>query len=116
MPALARILADEVEMTMPPDPAWFRGRDDVVRFIELRVFRAGAPSYSNRRPPIGLPLSPCTNATADGETALSIQVLGVDGGLVERISGFVGDELFPAFGLPAERPLGRSSRGSTASS
>jgi RNA polymerase sigma factor (sigma-70 family) len=28
VPALARILADEVEMTMPPDAAWFRGRDD----------------------------------------------------------------------------------------
>jgi hypothetical protein len=42
-------------------------------------------------------------ADAGREIALSIQVLGVARGLVERFSGFVGDELFPAFGLPIER-------------
>jgi hypothetical protein len=49
------------------------------------------------------------------ETALSIQVLGVAGGLCERITGFVGDELFSAFGFPTERSLGRSRQGSTES-
>jgi RNA polymerase sigma-70 factor (ECF subfamily) len=103
VPALARILADEVEMTMPPDPAWFRGRDDVMRFIEYRVFRVRGPlvlesTAANRSPAVAL-----YQQGASGQTALSIQVLGVAGGLVERIDGFVGDELFPAFGLPMER-------------
>jgi RNA polymerase sigma-70 factor (ECF subfamily) len=116
VPALARILADEVEMTMPPDPAWFRGRDDVLRFIEHRVFGvrgplALEPTAANRSPAVAL-----YERDAGRETALSIQVLGVAGGLVERISGFVGNELFPAFGLPTERALGHSRRGSSASS
>jgi RNA polymerase sigma-70 factor, ECF subfamily len=114
--ALARILADEVEMTMPPDPAWFRGREDVTRFIEHRVFRVRGPlvlesTAANRSPAAAL-----YERDAGRETALSIQVLGVAGGLVDRIDGFVGDELFPAFGLPTELALGRSRRGSAAPS
>jgi RNA polymerase sigma-70 factor (ECF subfamily) len=115
VPALARILADEVEMTMPPDPAWFRGHDDVLRFIELRVFRVRGPlglepTAANRSPAVAV-----YERASGRETALSIQVLGVAGGLCERITGFVGDELFSAFGFPTERSLGRSRQGSTES-
>jgi RNA polymerase sigma-70 factor, ECF subfamily len=105
--ALARILAEEVEMTMAPDPAWFRGRDDVVRFLEFRVFDVRGPlvlvpTAANRSPAVAL-----YEQGANGETGLSIQLLTVAGGHVERICGFVGHELFPAFGLPTARPLER---------
>ncbi len=114
--ALARILAEEVEMTMPPDPVWFRGRDDVVRFLELRVFAVRGPlvlepTAANRSPAVAL-----YEQGANGETGLSIHVLAVAGGHVERIDGFVGGEQFPAFGLPIARILGPSRRPSTGTS
>lgn len=90
-------------MTMPPDAALFRGRDDVVHFLELRVFAVRGPlvlepTAANRSPAVAL-----YEQGANGATGLSIQVLTVTGDLVERIDGFVGDELFPAFGLPTAR-------------
>jgi hypothetical protein len=39
----------------------------------------------------------------DAEAALSIQVLTMSAGRIRAIAGFVGAELFPAFGLPSTR-------------
>ncbi len=106
--ALARLLAEEVEMTMPPDPMWFRGRDHVIAFLEHRVFAVRGPmvlepTAANRQPAAAL-----YERGADGETGLAIQVLTVADGLITDITGFVGQGLFLAFGLPtAQRMLRR---------
>lgn len=104
--ALARLLAEEVEMTMPPDPTWFRGRQDVIRFLEYRVFRVRGrlvlePTAANRQPAVAL-----YEQGAGVDRGLSIQVLTPADGLVGVITGFVGRDLFPAFGLPSDRRTG----------
>lgn len=107
---LAQLLAEDVEMTMPPDPMWFRGRADVLAFLERRVFAVrgrlvGELTATNRHPAAAL-----YERSADEETALAIQVLSMRSGRVQSITGFVGITLFPLFGLPVSR-LRRHSRG-----
>jgi len=53
------------------------------------------PTAANRHPAVAL-----YERGPEVETGLSIQVLTFSGGVVTSITGFVGDELFPAFGLP----------------
>jgi len=77
-----------------------QGREDVIRFLAQRVFSVRGPIVieplaANRQPAAAL-----YERGADGERGLSIHVLTFADGLVTRIAGFVGDELFPAFGLP----------------
>lgn len=38
MPALVRLLTEDVRFTMPPLPAWFAGLADVTTFLTERVF------------------------------------------------------------------------------
>jgi RNA polymerase sigma-70 factor, ECF subfamily len=107
---LARLLAEDVEMTMPPDPTWFRGRAHVLAFLRSRVFAvrgaiAVEPTAANRHPAVAL-----YERGADSERGLSIQVLTYSDRLVASITGFIGDELFPAFGLPITRPNLKASR------
>jgi RNA polymerase sigma-70 factor, ECF subfamily len=102
---LAGILAHDVEMTMPPDPMWFAGRTDVVRFIKRRVFEVRGslvlePIAANRQPAVAL-----YEPLGQMECALSIQVLRISGARIRDITGFVGDALFPAFGLPTTREV-----------
>jgi RNA polymerase sigma-70 factor, ECF subfamily len=100
---LARMLAHDVVMTMPPDPMWFAGRRDVVRFLERRVFAVrgplvAEPTAANRQPAVAL-----YERLGQAESALSIQVLRISGRRIREITGFVSDSLFQAFGLPTIR-------------
>jgi RNA polymerase sigma-70 factor (ECF subfamily) len=100
---LARMLAHDVEMTMPPDPMWFAGRRDVVRFLERRVFTVRGPLVpkpiaANRQPAVAL-----YERLGQTESAMSIQVLRISGRRIREITGFVSDTLFTAFGLPRTR-------------
>jgi len=104
VPGLARLLAEDVEMTMPPDPMWFEGLADVLGFLAHGVFAVrgplvAEPTAANRQPAVAL-----YERSADKETALAIQVLSIRSSRVERVTGFVGDALFSAFGLPVSRP------------
>lgn len=100
--SLVRLLRDDITMTMPPDPAWFRGRDDVARFLERWVFSARGPmrvvrSDANRQPGLAL-----YERRDDGRwQGLSLQVLACDGHAIAEITGFVGTEMFAHFGLEA---------------
>jgi RNA polymerase sigma-70 factor, ECF subfamily len=102
VPSLVRLLRDDITMTMPPAPAWFRGRDDVARFLERRVFNARGPmrvvrADANRQPGFAL-----YERGDDGPWhGLSLQVLAFDGHAIAEITGFVGTEMFACFGLKA---------------
>jgi RNA polymerase sigma-70 factor, ECF subfamily len=102
VPSLIRLLRHDITMTMPPDPAWFRGRDDVARFLERRVFGARGPmrvvrADANRQPGLAL-----YERGDDGRWhGLSLQVLAFDGHAIAEITGFVGTEMFADFGLKA---------------
>jgi RNA polymerase sigma-70 factor, ECF subfamily len=102
VPALVRLLRDDVTMTMPPDPAWFRGRDDVGRFLDRWVFGTRGPMRliregANRQPGVAV-----YERWVDGNWhGLSLQVLSFDESAIAEITGFVGTEMFGSFGLDA---------------
>ncbi len=62
VPALARLLAEDVEMEMPPDPMWFRGREEAIRSWRNGSSRFEARSSSSPWPPIGSRRLRSTNA------------------------------------------------------
>ncbi|HEX6857919.1 MAG TPA: RNA polymerase subunit sigma-70 [Streptosporangiaceae bacterium] len=107
VPALVRLLADEVVLEMPPVPLWYVGSRDYGLFMR-RVFGMRGPGWVVRR------------LTANGQPALaayapepggghrlhSLQVVTVTGGRVTRNVVFADPHLFEAFDLPAKVPAG----------
>ncbi|MGH3239575.1 MAG: sigma-70 family RNA polymerase sigma factor [Spirillospora sp.] len=99
--ALVTLLADDVRFTMPPLPAWFDGRDDVVRFLAERVFETPwrlVPVRANGQPAFG-----CYQRRPDGRFLIgAINVLSVRDGRITGLSSFLDPALYPLFGLPEE--------------
>ncbi len=101
--ALVGLLAEDVELSMPPYAAWFRGRDAVVTFLRGRPLDGaqhwrGTSVTGNDRPGFALYLE------TDGEWAAhSINLLTLRGPLVSGFVAFMDPTLFPAFGLPLIR-------------
>jgi RNA polymerase sigma-70 factor (ECF subfamily) len=107
VPALVRLLADEVVMEMPPVPLWYVGSRDYGLFMR-RVFGMRGPGWVVRR------------LTANGQPALaayapepggghrlhSLQVLTVTGGRVTRNVVFADPHVFEAFDLPGQVSAG----------
>jgi RNA polymerase sigma-70 factor (ECF subfamily) len=103
--ALVALLHDDVVTSMPPYPAWFRGRDAFAAFMATRL-----------GPPGSLRVVPVASADdaafafyrrADDSSpyrAHSIKVIRVTDGLVSELHVFLTPALFPHFGLPAELP------------
>jgi RNA polymerase sigma-70 factor (ECF subfamily) len=101
VPALVRLLADEVVLEMPPVPLWYRGSRDYGLFMD-RVFGMRGTGWSIRR------------LTANGQPALaayapepggghrlhSLQVFTVTGGRVAHNVVFADPRVFEAFDLP----------------
>ncbi|MGW0628125.1 sigma-70 family RNA polymerase sigma factor [Streptomyces sp. NPDC002758] len=101
MDALIGLLQDGVELEMPPNPEWFSGRKNVLRFLVSRAHhRAGSarmlPTRANGQPAAAMYLR-------DGDgvfRAHSVQVLTVRQAAVARITAFLEPGLFDLFGLP----------------
>jgi RNA polymerase sigma-70 factor (ECF subfamily) len=99
--SLVLLLAEDVELSMPPFAEWFRGRAPVAAFLRSRPMAPGhrwrgLPVAANDRPGCALYLA------VDGRwTAHSINVLSLSDGLVTGFTAFLDASLFPAFGLPA---------------
>jgi RNA polymerase sigma-70 factor (ECF subfamily) len=102
---LVELLRDDAILTMPPLPAWYRGRDAIRLFFERHLF-AGAPQGRFR---IALtrandcPAVAVYQASADGVfRPASLQVLELAGGTIVRTDCFLtqGDRLFLKFKLP----------------
>jgi RNA polymerase sigma-70 factor (ECF subfamily) len=103
--ALAALLREDVIATMPPYPAWFRGREVLRTFIAARIGAPGAKRVVRvqgadelvlalyRRPP----------DEPDGpHHAQAIQVVHAAGDLVAEIHMFLDPSLFARFGLPPQ--------------
>ena len=101
VPALVKLLADDVVMEMPPVPLWYRGRDDYGLFME-RVFRMHGPGWravpttANGQPALAA-YAPTAAGTHKPHT---LQVFTVVGGLVTANVVFADPALFEIFGLP----------------
>jgi RNA polymerase sigma-70 factor, ECF subfamily len=111
VPALVALLRHDADMSMPPTPSWYRGRDSIGIYLEhlfaspvgrgLRLLRTAA----NRQPAL---------AVYDGTAEpFAIKVLTVHSGLVSAITGFVHPGLFPRFGLPGRLATGPAAPGET---
>ncbi|WP_152361150.1 RNA polymerase subunit sigma-70 [Microlunatus speluncae] len=96
---LVDLLADEVRFTMPPLPAWFDGRADVVEFLSRNVFALpwrARPARFNDRPSLA-----CYLPEADGELLLSaILVITLDGDRVTWLASFIDPVMLARSPLP----------------
>ncbi|MEV7621570.1 nuclear transport factor 2 family protein [Actinoplanes sp. NPDC089786] len=104
VPALTRLLADDVALEMPPVDLWLAGRDHYREFIE-RVFAMRGTGWRLRL--VHANGSPALAAyAAEPATGVlrahSLQVFDVRGGLIRRCVAFVDPALFRLFGLPGQ--------------
>ncbi len=98
VPALTRLLADDVILEMPPVDLWLAGAGHYRTFME-RVFAMRGAGW--RTVPLAANGSPALAAYAPGGAAHSIQVFTVSGGLIRTAVTFVDPGLFELFGLDA---------------
>ncbi len=104
--ALLELLADDARFTMPPLPAWFSGRADIGRFLAGRMFATPwrlVPISAN-----GQLAFACYQGRQGGQGAGrfrlgAINVVGLRGGRVAELAGFIDPALHRHFGLPEER-------------
>ncbi len=102
VPALLELLTEDAKFAMPPLPAWFSGRDNVVRFFAERVFAASwrlVPVHANGQLAIGCYTQ---EPGADGYTLGAINVLTVRDGKIAGLTGFLDPKAHRPFELPAE--------------
>jgi RNA polymerase sigma-70 factor (ECF subfamily) len=103
IPGLARLLADDVVLEMPPVALWLTGRASYREFME-RVFAMrgtgwhALPVTANGSPALA---AYAPNPTSAGVRAHSLQVFAVAGGLIRRCVTFADPSVFGVFGLPA---------------
>ncbi|XVU29386.1 RNA polymerase subunit sigma-70 [Actinoplanes sp. CA-054009] len=96
VPALTRLLADDVALEMPPVALWLVGRADYGTFME-RIFAMRGPGWRLR--PVTANASAALAAYAPGGNAHSVHVFDVRDGLIRRAVAFVDPAIFKLFGL-----------------
>ncbi len=96
--AFAALLHEDVIVSMPPVPAWFRGRDAAVEFLAPRM-QAGAQRMMLVE---GADTVAFAFYRRDGEdfTARAIEVTEWEGGLVRGIHAFFDRSLIERWGVP----------------
>jgi hypothetical protein len=103
VPALVRLLTDEVVLEMPPVPLWYRGSRDYGRFMR-RVFQMRGAGWrmscltANGQPA----LAAYAPGPGGGHLLHTLQVLTVGGGQVTHNVVFADPRIFEAFSLPAQ--------------
>jgi RNA polymerase sigma-70 factor, ECF subfamily len=103
--ALTRLLREDAELQMPPQPGWFAGRDLIGRFLGARVLRRPGdfrmiPTAANGQPALAAYMR-------DGDGVLwahGIQVLTMSGPAIAQIVSFNDPGLLAVFGLPPVAP------------
>ena len=103
--ALSQLLTRDAVFEMPPLPAWFTGRDRIVRFLAARVL--GQPGDFTLLPVAanGQPGFAAYLRGRDGiRRAHAVQVLTVSRGEIAHVVSFNQPGLFGVFGLPQALP------------
>ncbi len=101
--ALTALLRADATLEMPPQPYWFAGREQVVRFLRSRVLTGPGkfvlvPTSANGQPAFAAYL----RAGEGRFQAHGIQLLATRREQVTRILSFNDSRLIARFGLPAE--------------
>lgn len=107
---LVALLKEDATFSMPPIPAWYRGRATIGGLVAKTIFRGDAqgrwrlwPTHANGQPAFGL----YRVDEQDGVRvyqAYGIQVVTMAGLLIADIITFRVPALFPKFGLPMHIP------------
>ncbi len=98
----AELLAEDVRVTMPPNPWLYEGREAVLTLFEGGTGYMGPgewrlePTAANRQPATASYLRAWDDTVF---RAFKIDVFDIRHGLIRQITTF-GSDLFPAFGLP----------------
>jgi RNA polymerase sigma-70 factor, ECF subfamily len=110
--AILAMLAEDASFTMPPLPTWYRGRDAIAAFLTRHALQDRwrlLPARANGQLAFGCY---AWDPERSAFTALSLDVLTLDGGLATAVTSFVtpytrgpardrfGVELIARFGLP----------------
>jgi len=105
IPGLVALMREDAVMTMPPDPAVFLGRQDIVDFFAT-VPAGGAldqlpliPTHANRQPAVGAYFP---DPEAGVYRPYGIMVLTLDDDTIAEITGCTDPAIFPLLGLPPE--------------
>jgi RNA polymerase sigma-70 factor (TIGR02960 family) len=104
--ALLELLADDARFTMPPLPAWFSGRADIGRFLAGRMFATPwrlVPISANGQLAFACYQGQGGDQGAGRFRLGAINVVGLRGGRVAELTGFIDPALHRHFGLPEER-------------
>jgi RNA polymerase sigma-70 factor (ECF subfamily) len=104
--ALAEILREDVVLEMPPLPAWFAGRDSVLRFYAAKPLAAGPGAFTMVSVDAnGQQAFAVYRRQADGANLFhAITILTVTATGISRIVTFLDARLAAPFGLPAGLP------------
>jgi RNA polymerase sigma-70 factor, ECF subfamily len=103
--ALMRLLRADATFEMPPQSAWFLGREQIGRFLASYVLREPGDLRTIRTSANGQPALAVYQRARDGvHRAHVVQVLTCTTAGVARIVAFRDPGLFAAFGLPPELP------------
>ncbi|REE57730.1 RNA polymerase ECF family sigma subunit [Streptomyces sp. 3212.3] len=95
IPALTRLLTEDAVWQMPPNPAWFAGRDHVIALLTARLH--GKPV---RLLPLRANGQPGFASYAAGR-AYGVQVLTLRGPAIAEVTAFHDASLVARFGLPS---------------
>jgi RNA polymerase sigma-70 factor, ECF subfamily len=96
--ALVAMLADDATFAMPPYSAWWRGREVIAAFAAEPVHRY-LPTQANGQAANG---AYRWNPQTGSYVAEALEVLTIEGTLVQAMTAFMTPEIFPHFGLPGE--------------
>jgi RNA polymerase sigma-70 factor (ECF subfamily) len=103
--ALVNLLHEDATFEMPPVPTWFRGRDNIGRFLGTRVLTTPGvftvlPTAANGQPALAI----YRRAEGAIRRAYGVQVLTLRESRVAGAVTFLDPGLLAAFGLPPELP------------
>lgn len=106
IPTLLALLKEDATFSMPPIPAWYRGRETIGRLVSTTVFSGEVsgrwrllPTRANGQPAFGL-----YQLNQGAYSAYGIQVLTFAGAFITDITTFRNPALFPYFNLPPHQP------------
>lgn len=102
--AMLGLLTADPTWSMPPAPAWYRGRESVAEFLTAFPFTVRwkhQRTWANGQVAVG-----CYGWRERGQRyeAMVLDVLTVRGDRIDAVTAFIRPEIFASFGLPATLP------------
>jgi RNA polymerase sigma-70 factor (ECF subfamily) len=98
---LTQLFTEDAVWEMPPQPAWFAGRENVARLVSTRWPPEPGGSLMVSTRANGQPAFAMYTRDGSGAHRLHmIHVLTLAGSEISRVVSFRSEEVFEAFGLP----------------